>query len=62
MTCGLMMKTMDTLEAKPNLKVVAAVIDALRQETNAMVDAETRDLFKRLSSELRRCASNRDQN
>lgn len=50
------MKNTELVEHGANLKVVAAVIDALRKETSGMLDDETRDLFSRLSSGLRRCA------
>ncbi len=53
-----MMKNVDVVDSPTDLKLVAAVIDALRKESNPMLDAETRDLFARLSTGLRRCASN----
>lgn len=53
------MKKMDAMENGTNLKLVAAVIEALRKETGSLLDAETRELFSRLSHGLRRCAEAR---
>lgn len=52
------MKNRDVAGNEVDLRVVAAVIDALKTEVGSALDTGTKDLFDRLSSELRSRAGN----
>lgn len=57
-----MMKTNSSVSADTaQLKLLAAVIDGFRQESSAIVDTSTLDLFTALATGLRKCANKTSQ-